>query len=82
MQVGAAEGGRGREEDMEREVSAAYVGLLLGFLCRRHDAHCAVVLGALQHADFGVVAELLRSFSQLYAEAQLLSPEGASAMSA
>ena len=67
---------------MEREVSAAYLALLLGFLCRDHDGHCAVVLVALGVQDFGMLAELLLSFSQLYAEAGLLSPEGLSAMGA
>ena len=41
-----------------------------------------VVLSALGMDDFRVLAELLLSFSQLYADAGLLSPEGLSAMGA
>ncbi|KAL1530297.1 hypothetical protein AB1Y20_001208 [Prymnesium parvum] len=72
----------GGADDMERQVTAAYTALVLGFLCRDHRAHCEVALTALQQDNFQVVAGLLQSFSQLYSEAALISPESSNAMNA
>lgn len=65
---------------MEREVAGAYTALLLGFLCRGCEPHCARVLRALGSATFAPVSQLLRSFLQLHSSAGLLSPEGTQAM--
>ena len=60
---------------MEREVTAAYVALLVGFLCRGVPSHCAAALRALGLTSFAPIAQLLRSFLELHSSAQLLSPE-------
>ena len=73
-------GGGGEEVEMEREVCAANLTLLLGFLCHGHAQHAAAALRALGHSDWQVLAQLLHSFSELYANAQLLSSESAASM--
>jgi hypothetical protein len=66
---------------MEKEVSAAYIALLLGFLCRSGAAdHARDVLECMQHVSFARVGLLLRSFLELHSAAQLLSDESASSM--
>ena len=67
---------------MPRQVSAAYVSLLLGFVCRGHEAQCEAALGTLGQPTFVPVADLLRSFLALHSSAQLLSEEGTAAMTA
>ena len=67
---------------MEREISAAYIALVVGFLCRGAHDHAATALAELGEGSFCTVAALLHSFLELHSSAQLLSAEGAQAMAA
>ena len=68
------------KQAMEREVFAAYVSLLVGFLCRRHGPHAKAALHALEDTSFRRVATLLQSFLELQSEARLISRESATTM--
>ena len=65
---------------MEREVSAAYITLLLGFVCRPDTSHAAAALSALEQPNFGRLGKLLRSFLDLQASAGLIGAESARIM--
>ena len=67
---------------MERQVSAAYVALVVGFLCRDAADLCATALAELGEPTFERAAQILQSFLELHSSAQLLSAEGAEAMAA
>ena len=62
---------------MEREVSAAYIALLLGFICRADSRHATTALSELQAPTFGPLGTLLRSFLELQAGAGLIGRESA-----
>ena len=67
---------------MEREVSAAYITLLLGFICRVDKAHAETVLHELEQPNFAHLGKLLRSFLELQAGAHLIGAESAKIMAA
>jgi len=65
-----------------RQVSSAYVALVVGFLCRDASGRCAAALAELGEPSFERPAQILQSFLELHASAQLLSAEGVEAMGA
>ena len=48
---------------MEREVSAAYIALLLGFICKEHPKHARTALTQLCEPSFEKIGKLLRSYA-------------------
>ena len=65
---------------MEREVSAAYIALLLGFICKSDPGHAASALAELGQKTFAGVGKLLRSFLELQSAAGLIERESAKTM--
>lgn len=59
---------------MEREVMAAYLSVLVGFLCREHTPFASIALDALGEDNFARVSALLQSFLELQAEVSIRSP--------
>ena len=68
---------------MEREVSAAYLALLIGFVCKGGDPSlAATALCEMGQPSFARVGALLRGFLELHASANLISRESAQTMAA
>ena len=65
---------------MEREVSAAYIALLIGFICKGSETAAADALAELAEPSFARVGTLLRGFLELHASANLISRESAKTM--
>ena len=76
----AAEAEAQERRAMEREVSAAYIALLIGFICKDDEVAAAAALAELADSSFARVGALLRSFLELHASANLISRESANTM--